>query len=138
MSDLLFSVYPLGEFGRLQRQMASVFAGFPAACAPRHMRVTEKSCRRMSEQFVGRVLAAIRALANGEIVAPAWALLAANDREGHDDAVSYFLPLCFRCPPRPLRPFMHEAIEQMQVRTADRRRRYLYDCISRMFNPGIR
>ncbi|MFX1673996.1 hypothetical protein PWR63_17300 [Paraburkholderia sp. A2WS-5] len=31
MSDLFFSADPLGEFERLQRQMASVFAGIPAS-----------------------------------------------------------------------------------------------------------
>ena len=31
MSDLFFSTDLLGEFDRLQRQMASVFAGFPAS-----------------------------------------------------------------------------------------------------------
>ncbi|PVX85723.1 Hsp20/alpha crystallin family protein [Paraburkholderia unamae] len=31
MSDLFFSTGLLGEFDRLQRQMASVFAGFPAS-----------------------------------------------------------------------------------------------------------
>jgi HSP20 family protein len=31
MSDLFFSTDLLGEFDRLQRQMASLFSGFPAS-----------------------------------------------------------------------------------------------------------
>ena len=83
---------------------AKVF-GLSARIATGQVRVAEETRRGVAEHLVGKVLLAVRRLADREVAATALAALAAKDREGHDDAVALAeVAVHRRSPPRRLRP----------------------------------
>jgi HSP20 family protein len=66
MSDLFFSTNLLGEFDRLARQMASVFAGFPASLRARRSETSPRPSIDSTGDSVGRA-----AVSPGPAIAPA-------------------------------------------------------------------
>jgi HSP20 family protein len=66
MSDLFFSTNLLGEFDRLQWQMASVFTGFPASLRARRSETPPRPNIDSTGDSVGRT-----AVSPGPPIAPA-------------------------------------------------------------------
>ena len=72
--------------GRIGERHAHVL-GLPAGITAGQV-LAEQSRGRMAEHLVGEMLLAIGALADREVAAPALLAFAADDGEGHDDAVA--------------------------------------------------
>ena len=75
------------DVGGVGEGYAQIF-GLAARIAAGQMRVAEKARGRVSEHLVGEMALAVGGLAHREIAALALVAFAANDREGHDDAVA--------------------------------------------------
>jgi hypothetical protein len=113
------------------------------------MRIAEQPSRGSAESLIGEMLLAVCGLAHGEIPAFALLALAADDGEGHDDAVA-LLQLAVNSA-ADLEHLAHgfvahdvagqhardEIVEQMQIRAADRTACDLDDGIARVLDHGI-
>ncbi len=102
----------------------------------------------MAEDLVGDVLVAIGTLADREIAAPALLAFAADDGEGHHHAVADLELLVRRADFHHLAHELvahdvavfharHEAVIQVQVRTADGTGADLDDGVARIFDRGV-
>jgi hypothetical protein len=112
------------------------------------VRVAEQACRGVAERRFGHLLVAVRALAHGEVAAPALLALAARDREGDDDAVAlpevldlaaHLDDLAHGLVAHDVALFHagHEMVVQMEVGAADRAARHLDDDVAGLFDLGI-
>src|SRR5438105_2768341 len=113
------------------------------------MRIAEEAGSGVAEDLVGEMPVAVGALTDGEIAAPALLALAADDREGHDDAVADLQLLVLGTD---LDHLAHELVAhyvarfhardkvvvEVEVGAADRGGCDLDDGIARMLDPGIR
>ena len=73
--------------GGIGERHADIF-GLPAGIAAGQMGVAEKARGGVAEALVGQFVVAVRALADGEVSAPALLALAADDGERDHDAVA--------------------------------------------------
>ena len=116
--------------------------GLSARIATSQVRVAEETRRGMAEHLVGKVLLAVRRLADREVAATALAALPAKDREGHNDAVA-LAEMAVHSGAH-LDDFPHhlvshdvarqhggdEVVKEVQIRAADRAARDLDDRIA--------